>query len=92
MGYFWFYTSIPVGIHHPSGDIKKISFDYNNASNSGNYWDVNNWEDGTTEPGSQVLLFLMVLLNELLVNSMEVLLHVLQSLMIHMERHQLLGI
>ena len=44
--------SIPVGIHHPSGDIKKISFDYNNASNSGNYWDVNNWEDGTTEPGS----------------------------------------
>ena len=42
----------PVGIHHPSGDIKKISFDYNNASNSGNYWDVNNWEDGTTEPGS----------------------------------------
>ena len=44
--------STPVGIHHPSGDIKKISFDYNNASNSGNYWDVNNWEDGTTEPGS----------------------------------------
>ena len=42
----------PVGIHHPSGDIKKISFDYNNASNAGNYWDVNNWEDGTTEPGS----------------------------------------
>ena len=44
--------SIPVGIHHPSGDIKKISFDYNNASNAGNYWDVNQWEDGTTEPGS----------------------------------------
>ena len=44
--------SIPVGIHHPSGDIKKISFDYNDASNAGNYWDVNNWEDGTTEPGS----------------------------------------
>lgn len=44
--------STPVGIHHPSGDIKKISFDYNNASNAGNYWDVNNWEDGTTEPGS----------------------------------------
>mgnify|MGYP001223757957 CR=1 FL=1 len=42
----------PVGIHHPSGDIKKISFDYNNASNAGNYWDVNQWEDGTTEPGS----------------------------------------
>ena len=42
----------PVGIHHPSGDIKKISFDYNNASNSGNYWDVDSWDDGTTEPGS----------------------------------------
>ena len=42
----------PVCIHHPSGDIKKITFDYNNASNSGNYWDINNWEDGTTEPGS----------------------------------------
>ena len=52
MGCFWSTPSIPVGIHHPSGDIKKISFDYNNASNSGNYWDVNNWEDGTTEPGS----------------------------------------
>ena len=44
--------STPVGIHHPSGDIKKISFDYNNASNSGNYWDVDSWDDGTTEPGS----------------------------------------
>ena len=44
--------SIPVGIHHPSGDIKKISFDYNNASNSGSYWDVDSWDDGTTEPGS----------------------------------------
>jgi len=44
--------SIPVGIHHPSGDIKKISFDYNNASNSGSFWDVDSWDDGTTEPGS----------------------------------------
>ena len=44
--------SIPVGIHHPSGDIKKISFDYDNASSSGNYWDVDSWDDGTTEPGS----------------------------------------
>ena len=43
---------IPVGIHHPSGDIKKISFDYNNASNSGNFWDIDSWDDGTTEPGS----------------------------------------
>lgn len=44
--------NIPVGIHHPSGDIKKISFDYDNASNSGNFWDVDSWDDGTTEPGS----------------------------------------
>ena len=42
----------PVCIHHPSGDIKKITFDYDNASNAGNYWDINQWEDGTTEPGS----------------------------------------
>ena len=42
----------PVCIHHPSGDIKKISFDYDNASNAGSFWDINNWEDGTTEPGS----------------------------------------
>ena len=42
----------PVCIHHPSGDIKKISFDYENASDAGNFWDINNWEDGTTEPGS----------------------------------------
>ena len=42
----------PVCIHHPSGDIKKISFDYDNASNAGNYWDIDSWNDGTTEPGS----------------------------------------
>jgi len=42
----------PVCIHHPSGDIKKISFDYDNASNSGSYWDIDSWNDGTTEPGS----------------------------------------
>ena len=44
--------SIPVCIHHPSGDIKKITFDYDNASNAGNFWDINSWDDGTTEPGS----------------------------------------
>jgi hypothetical protein len=43
-------------IHHPSGDIKKISFD-NNASTPGNFggaacWRIATWEDGTTEPGS----------------------------------------
>lgn len=46
-------------IHHPSGDIKKISFDYNPVtstnylSTTGNtHWRVGNWEDGTTEGGS----------------------------------------
>lgn len=47
------------GIHHPSGDIKKISFDYdpvtstNYLSTTGTtHWRVGNWEDGTTEGGS----------------------------------------
>lgn len=47
------------GIHHPAGDIKKISFDYD-AVNSANYlqtsgtthWRVAQWDDGTTEGGS----------------------------------------
>ncbi len=44
------------GIHHPSGDVKKISFDTDPAMTA-NYggavcWNVQNWEDGTTEPGS----------------------------------------
>nr|MBN2278861.1 trypsin-like peptidase domain-containing protein [candidate division Zixibacteria bacterium] len=47
------------GIHHPSGDIKKISFDYDPVT-SANYlqtsgtthWRIGNWEDGTTEGGS----------------------------------------
>ncbi len=48
----------PVGIHHPSGDIKKISFDYDTgisdgwSGNDGSHWRVADWEDGTTEPGS----------------------------------------
>jgi len=45
-----------VGIHHPSGDIKKISFDNNPATNA-NFggaacWRIATWEDGTTEGGS----------------------------------------
>ncbi|MFT5956414.1 MAG: lysyl endopeptidase [Flavobacteriales bacterium] len=48
--------SSQVAIHHPSGDLKKISFD-NNAAGTANFgsavcWQVFNWEDGTTEPGS----------------------------------------
>jgi V8-like Glu-specific endopeptidase len=45
-------------IHHPDGDIKKISFDYNGAtmanwgSPSAATWRIGAWDDGTTEPGS----------------------------------------
>lgn len=48
-----------VGIHHPSGDIKKISFDHDPVTSSSwgsgpanTHWRVGNWEEGTTEPGS----------------------------------------
>ena len=45
-----------VAIHHPSGDLKKISFD-TDAAGTATYggatcWRIFNWEDGTTEPGS----------------------------------------
>jgi len=45
-----------IGIHHPSGDVKKISFD-DDAPSKQNYdgtqiWWVQNWEDGVTEGGS----------------------------------------
>lgn len=47
-----------VCIHHPSGDIKKISFDdeactqsaWNGTPNS--HWQIIDWNKGTTEPGS----------------------------------------
>ncbi len=54
-------VSSSVGIHHPSGDIKKISFDNNATSNDrylGNsgvvdsHWKITQWDDGTTEGGS----------------------------------------
>lgn len=43
-------------IHHPSGDIKKISFD-NDPAEHGTMsgapcWHILGWDDGTTEPGS----------------------------------------
>ncbi|MDA0304574.1 MAG: serine protease, partial [Bacteroidetes bacterium] len=44
------------GIHHPSGDVKKICFDEDgpNAQNAAGaaVWYINQWEDGVTEPGS----------------------------------------
>ncbi|MCB9169026.1 MAG: T9SS type A sorting domain-containing protein [Flavobacteriales bacterium] len=43
-------------IHHPSGDIKKISFDYQAPTNSNfsgaQCWKISHWDDGTTEGGS----------------------------------------
>jgi|GEM_PF-176166 len=48
--------SSQVGVHHPSGDLKKISFDNDPAGTSSfggaTTWQVFDWEDGTTEPGS----------------------------------------
>ncbi|MCC6476705.1 carboxypeptidase regulatory-like domain-containing protein [bacterium] len=51
-----------VGIHHPSGDVKKISFDTNPTTSTsylgttspgdGTHWRIATWEDGTTEGGS----------------------------------------
>lgn len=45
-----------IAIHHPSADIKKISFD-NDAATTATFggaatWHIGDWEDGTTEPGS----------------------------------------
>jgi hypothetical protein len=44
------------GIHHPSGDVKKICFDEDgpSAQNAAGaaVWYINQWEDGVTEPGS----------------------------------------
>ncbi|KAF9120888.1 hypothetical protein BGW39_011003 [Mortierella sp. 14UC] len=61
-------TKIPVvGIHHPSGDSKKISFFYNGSlpkacwsecqqQQRGEekmfHWQIPRWDQGTTEPGS----------------------------------------
>jgi lysyl endopeptidase len=45
-----------VGIHHPSGDVKKISFDGNAAVSSvdggAQTWRILDWDQGTTEGGS----------------------------------------
>jgi Dockerin type I domain len=54
-------ASSAVGIHHPRGDIKKISFEYDSLEETSylqppgtgtNYWRVELWDDGTTEPSS----------------------------------------
>lgn len=48
------------GIHHPAGDVKKISVDYDTLRSSryANYtlpnghWEVSDWDIGSTQPGS----------------------------------------
>jgi hypothetical protein len=45
-------ASSVVGIHHPAGDIKKISVEASQIWASGNFWGVGPWDDGTTEGGS----------------------------------------
>lgn len=45
-----------VAIHHPAGDLKKITFD-NDPATKANFssalcWRISNWDNGTTEPGS----------------------------------------
>jgi hypothetical protein len=46
-------TQTLTAIHHPVGDVKKISIDNDplNASNP-NFWRVNQWDAGLVEPGS----------------------------------------
>jgi len=45
-----------VGIHHPSGDLKKICFEddapFHNNTAGAAVWFINQWEDGVTEGGS----------------------------------------
>jgi V8-like Glu-specific endopeptidase len=48
---FSFNTPNSTCIHHPSGDIKKITFDEDMNTINGNYHRIV-WDDGTTEPGS----------------------------------------
>lgn len=58
----WNKTNIPAtaatAIHHPNNDIKKISFENDPLDSTAwgggadDHWEVNDWDDGTTEPGS----------------------------------------
>jgi len=49
-------VSSAVGIHHPSGDVKKICFEndapYHQSTGGAQVWWINQWEDGVTEGGS----------------------------------------
>lgn len=55
----WDKSGIPatatIGIHHPSGDVKKISSNTDillTSIDNADLWRVTNWEQGTTEGGS----------------------------------------
>ncbi|MBM77278.1 MAG: hypothetical protein CL846_02235 [Crocinitomicaceae bacterium] len=45
-----------IGIHHPSGDVKKICKDndapYHSSAGGAAVWYIDEWEEGVTEPGS----------------------------------------
>ena len=41
-----------VGIHHPSGDAKKISIDADAPTKSTTFWNIAVWDEGVTEGGS----------------------------------------
>jgi len=52
-------STLSASIHHPSGDVKKISIDEDTTLSSGNntlqantHWMVRSWETGSTEGGS----------------------------------------
>ncbi len=49
-------VSSAVGIHHPSGDVKKICFEDNSPYHENVFgaacWYIDEWEDGVTEGGS----------------------------------------
>lgn len=39
-------------IHHPKGDVKKISIDFDPLQSNTNFWIVEDWDDGIVEFGS----------------------------------------
>ncbi|WP_236977912.1 trypsin-like peptidase domain-containing protein [Membranihabitans maritimus] len=41
-------------IHHPDGDVKKISYEYDGLDifTNTNFWHIEQWDDGLVEPGS----------------------------------------
>lgn len=49
-------VSSAVGIHHPTGDVKKICFEDDSPTQNQQFgadvWYINQWEDGVTEGGS----------------------------------------